>query len=220
MTRFFVSDLHFSHRNIISFCDRPYKDVTDMNEAMVAEWNSKVKPEDEVYVLGDFSLNPKTAALYTPQLNGIKHLIEGNHDSCFEFDKKPEKEANQKQKYFDMGWESVSRFNSLVLSNGTEILMSHFPYRDPVCEQYDTRYLEYRPINNGTILLHGHQHARYVKHKNMIDVGWDNKLTLYTENEIIDLINDQREFIPSRLTDYYKEQGLSQREQKVQDIKK
>jgi calcineurin-like phosphoesterase family protein len=59
-----------------------------MDQALKSNWNNVVKPEDTVYVIGDFALirgaNPdekisKLEAL-TRSLNGTKHLIIGNHD--------------------------------------------------------------------------------------------------------------------------------------------
>lgn len=77
MTVFFVSDTHFGHRNIIKYCNRPFTDVEEMDEAMVAAWNKTVKKKDVVYHLGD-------VAFYRPEvvqrLKGVKYLVPGNHD--------------------------------------------------------------------------------------------------------------------------------------------
>ena len=53
---FFTSDTHFNHANIIRFCNRPFKDVSHMNEAIISNWNRVVGPEDIVFHLGDFCL--------------------------------------------------------------------------------------------------------------------------------------------------------------------
>ena len=53
MERYFTADLHLGHRNIISYCDRPFRDVDDMNAGLVERWNDTVRPGDEVIVLGD-----------------------------------------------------------------------------------------------------------------------------------------------------------------------
>ena len=53
---FFTSDTHFNHTNIIRFCNRPFKDVSHMNETIIANWNRVVGPEDIVFHLGDFCL--------------------------------------------------------------------------------------------------------------------------------------------------------------------
>ena len=78
---FFTSDTHFNHSNIIGFCDRPFKNVEQMNETIIANWNKTVGPEDIVFHLGDFCLGG--AAEWTKlldRLNGKIYLIMGNHD--------------------------------------------------------------------------------------------------------------------------------------------
>ena len=53
---FFTSDTHFNHTNIIRFCNRPFKDVSHMNEMIISNWNRVVGSEDIVFHLGDFCL--------------------------------------------------------------------------------------------------------------------------------------------------------------------
>ena len=78
---FFTSDTHFNHANIIKFCNRPFKDVEQMNDVMIANWNSVIGKDDTVFHLGDFCLGG--AAEWTKildRLNGKIYLIMGNHD--------------------------------------------------------------------------------------------------------------------------------------------
>ena len=76
-----TSDTHFNHKNIIEYCNRPYSSVEEMNKAIIDNWNSVVKDEDTVYVLGDFCLGGKEAIKeLCSQLKGHKILIKGNHD--------------------------------------------------------------------------------------------------------------------------------------------
>ena len=49
-----TSDTHFGHINIIKYCNRPYADVTEMNNALIANINSQVAPEDTLIHAGDF----------------------------------------------------------------------------------------------------------------------------------------------------------------------
>jgi len=83
---FLVSDTHFGHAGVCRFTRndgvtklRPWTDSDEMDEAMVAAWNERVRPNDKVYHLGDVVINRK--ALKTlARLNGDKVLIRGNHD--------------------------------------------------------------------------------------------------------------------------------------------
>lgn len=78
---FFTSDTHFFHRSIIAACNRPFHDLEHMREEMKRVWNEFVPPEGIVFHLGDVSLgNNAQTAQYLSELNGTKHLIEGNHD--------------------------------------------------------------------------------------------------------------------------------------------
>lgn len=50
MKIFFTSDLHFGHKNIIQYDQRPFSSVDEMDAALIERWNRKVSPEDLVYV--------------------------------------------------------------------------------------------------------------------------------------------------------------------------
>ena len=50
---YFTADTHFGHENVIRFCDRPYSCAEEMDEALILNWNSRVKGNDTVYILGD-----------------------------------------------------------------------------------------------------------------------------------------------------------------------
>ena len=77
-----IADTHFGHAKAIQMCDRPFKDKQEMDEAMIAKWNKKVKNGHDVYFLGDFSFYGKdTTTEICKRLNGNKYLIKGNHDS-------------------------------------------------------------------------------------------------------------------------------------------
>ena len=195
--RWFTSDLHFGHKNVITYCDRPWATVEEMNEALIKIWNDTVHPKDTVYCLGDLSMSPRVMEEISAKLNGHKILVAGNHDRCFAWNGKPR--TRELIRYSAAGWE-VHQTLDLELKDGTNILLSHLPYHDPETKQHDVRYLEYRPQDKGQFLLHGHQHAKYLKAGRKIDVGIDNNFSLYNEDYIIKLIKDNEDFIPSRLT--------------------
>lgn len=81
MKIFVISDPHFNHSNIIPYTNRPFSSVKEMDEAIIANWNKTVGPDDTVFCLGDFCFGTKdNIPYYTRQLNGRKILIRGNHD--------------------------------------------------------------------------------------------------------------------------------------------
>lgn len=81
---YFTSDLHFNHGNILAYepITRPFATIDEMNETLIANWNSVVKPEDTVYVLGDFAMGPAADVRgLVSRLNGTIKLVRGNHDT-------------------------------------------------------------------------------------------------------------------------------------------
>ena len=91
---YFIADTHFSEGNIIQYENRPFADVSEMDQELLSRWNSIVKKDDEVYVLGDFGAEGKEEFILN-QLNGKKFLIKGNHD------------VKSNQYYRDAGFEEV-----------------------------------------------------------------------------------------------------------------
>lgn len=83
----FTSDTHFGHDREFIWGPRGFKNVWDMNKAIVSNWNSVVGPEDDVYHLGDVMLGQNEVGLsYLKQLKGYIHIIRGNHDTDARWD--------------------------------------------------------------------------------------------------------------------------------------
>lgn len=76
---FFTSDTHFSHANIMKYCNRPWSNVEDMNETLINNWNKVVNKDSIIFHLGDFAWGNNWMPILN-QLNGRKILILGNHD--------------------------------------------------------------------------------------------------------------------------------------------
>lgn len=80
---FFTSDTHFGHDRMLDF--RPFATTGEMDEALIANWNERVRKGDRVYHLGDFSFsNRARTAEIIGRLNGQIHLVKGNHDKMLD----------------------------------------------------------------------------------------------------------------------------------------
>lgn len=114
---FFISDLHFGHKNILSFDNRPFSSIEEHDKFLINSWNNKVGIDDDVWILGDISWhNPtKTIEIFN-QLNGIKHLCKGNHDSKL-------LKNRQVQNLFV----EICDYKEIQIENGVGIVLCHYP---------------------------------------------------------------------------------------------
>ena len=78
--KFYISDLHLGHNNIIRLDNRPFKNMTEMETTIINNWNSVVSDNDQVYILGDMFWNNDRAPEILDELKGSKYLVKGNHD--------------------------------------------------------------------------------------------------------------------------------------------
>ena len=77
----YTADLHLGHANIIRLDHRPFSDVEEMDEYLITRWNDRVRPDDDVYIVGDVCFKSARAPQeYLRRMRGRKHLIVGNHD--------------------------------------------------------------------------------------------------------------------------------------------
>lgn len=113
MAIYFTSDLHLGHSNIIKYCNRPFSDVEEMNEALIENWNKTVDNNDKIFVLGDFALgNSDQIIKWGKSLKGNKMLILGNHDHA------------SKSVYLEAGFKEVSSYPILW---DRHFILSHIP---------------------------------------------------------------------------------------------
>ncbi|MBR3437328.1 MAG: metallophosphoesterase [Lachnospiraceae bacterium] len=83
---FFTADLHLGHEEVIEKRQRPFASVTEMNEALIDNYNKRVGPDDTVYILGDLchKIPLGEANALIKRLNGHKILLRGNHDQDYD----------------------------------------------------------------------------------------------------------------------------------------
>lgn len=147
MSTFLIADTHFCHSAIIHMCGRPFSDVREMNEAMVASWNAVVRRDDTVIHLGDFAHKAEPARLEKlfARLHGKKHLIRGNHDGA----------ATQA-----LGWES-QRDIAFASVDSQNLVLCHYAMRT------------WPKIRKGALQLYGHSHGRLPGNTQSADIGVD-----------------------------------------------
>lgn len=149
----FTSDCHYWHANIIKFCNRPFKTVEEMNEALIAKHNEVVDPEDKIWFIGDlFFCQAREAKSILNRLNGRKHLILGNHDKMIR-NQRPVQDLFEAI-YPDLHEESI---------DGVRVVMCHYPM------------LQWNQSHRGSFMLHGHCHGtcEYPRAARIMDVGVD-----------------------------------------------
>jgi calcineurin-like phosphoesterase family protein len=165
---FFTSDLHFWHRNVIAYCNRPFSSVEEMNEGLISRWNSVVTAEDTVFVLGDVCFGGRSKLRpILERLLGEVILVKGNHDHT---------EHTRLFKTVVTGWH--------LKLGGEDVTLSHYPFND-------LRFPDRSPIDNGQWLLHGHVHCGWQQRGRMINVGvdvWD--YTPVSEAKILERIKE------------------------------
>jgi calcineurin-like phosphoesterase family protein len=147
MATYFTADTHFGHANSIKHSHRPFEDVREMDEAMIANWNRIVGPKDEVWHLGDFAdkCTEEHMQKVFRRLHGSKHLIVGNHD-----------DGKTKR----LPWASVSEQKSITV-DGVHLHLCHYAMRT------------WPRAHKGSLMLYGHSHTTLPGWRQSLDVGVD-----------------------------------------------
>src|ERR1700759_3002212 len=116
MAVWFTADTHFGHAGALSLYRRPFASVPEMNAAMLERWNAAVRPDDDVWHLGDFAVRTDATAAtqLLRALHGRKHLVRGNNDP-------PEIIALPE-------WSSVQTYVELNVE-GTRLVLCHYAFR-------------------------------------------------------------------------------------------
>ena len=162
----FTADLHFGHQNIIKYCNRPFETAHDMDDVLIANWNALIKPDDSVYVLGDFSMisSPLILNSWFNQLNGHKFLIRGNHDSniCTR-----------------LPWVQVEDVKEIKYKD-SKLWLSHYAHRS-----WPGSY-------HGSYHLFGHSHGMLPDFRRSMDVGVDaNDFKPISIDQVIEKLSGQ-----------------------------
>lgn len=135
---YYISDTHFGHKNVIKHdasngC-REFSSIEERDELIIQNWNSVVTPQDNVYILGDFSwMSARKTEELIMRLKGAKFLIKGNHDHW----SKDAACRNLFREIYDY---------KLIEDGDRRVVMSHYPI------------LFYQHQHRDAIHLYGHVH--------------------------------------------------------------
>lgn len=141
----FTSDTHFGHERVLQFCDRPWDNIQSMNNALIAEINKWVAPDDTLYHLGDYSfkMTVEDAANLRKRIRCKDiHLVPGNHD----------KDWTQPA----INWAfTVEKPICVLKIEKQKLVLSHYPMAD------------WQGMAHGSFHLHGHIHSSGVQYNEL-----------------------------------------------------
>jgi calcineurin-like phosphoesterase family protein len=148
MATWFIADTHFGHAGIIGLCKRPFANVEEMDDALIANWNTVVGPDDDVWHIGDFAYRIKPSRLrwIFGRLQGRKHLVPGNHDY---------------DEALALPWSSQTRQIVEVSIDGQRVVLCHYAMRT------------WQGQHRGALHLYGHSHGTLPGTEQSTDVGVD-----------------------------------------------
>ncbi len=198
--RFWTSDWHLNHLNIIDLAGRPFHtlvagysatgdeapDVDAMNRALIDNTNDMVGPDDELWFIGDAAMGSRVVSV--PLFKQLRcrnlFLVPGNHDHVHRMYPKWAKHAPL---YEDAGFKIMDSQETVQIA-GQDVLVCHFPYSGD--SHADDRYSGLRPDDVGQWLIHGHTHARERVRGRQIHVGADAwSYRPVSETQIEEIIN-------------------------------
>lgn len=153
MTVHFCSDLHFGHKNVIKYSNRPFSSAEEMDEAMITNWNRVVSPNDTVHHLGDFAFAKiDRVKAILKRLNGRKCFVNGNHDKVIK---------EHKHELLDGGFiDSLHDYREIYVDKQF-IVLFHYGCR------------VWNKSHHGAFHLYGHSHGSLPPHGKSVDVGAD-----------------------------------------------
>jgi calcineurin-like phosphoesterase family protein len=168
---FITSDTWFGRPQILQIANRiSFKDIDDMNNQLIKNWNKVVKKTDIVFHLGNFAWDPQTARQVLKKLKGEIYFLRGNTD----------------QALLDV----ADEFSNV---NIIESQIAEFPQYDSVICHYPLEV--WNGKDSGTIHFHGHtvfSHKTDLSKMNRVNVCtdfWNYSPIKYST--IKDFINDK-----------------------------
>lgn len=160
---FITSDTHFGHKNIITYCSRPFYSVQQMDYMMLQNFQQVLQEDTLLIHLGDVAMGRIEDSLgIVSQIPGRKLLIPGNHDRVSSI------ESTTKQKRFRplyeaAGFEILPEEVTTVI-DGISLIFNHYPPEDgndvrEVEKRRADKFRKLRPTEKkNAMIVHGHNH--------------------------------------------------------------
>lgn len=178
---FFTSDLHFGHNNIIKYCNRPFENASEMDMALIENWNNTVPEDGIVFSVGDFAFtNIGHVTRILESLNGTIIMITGNHDRL------------------------VDKNRSTLLDSG--LVHEIVPYKEITVQNQFICMFHYagrvwNRSHHGSWLLYGHSHGTLSPFGKSVDVGVDSDVILGKTAYRPFTFDEIKSFMDTRSTD-------------------
>lgn len=168
MNYFFTADEHYGHQNIIKYCNRPFKSVSEMDKVLIDNHNRVVTKDDIVIHAGDFTFKSHGGFVkYFTQLDGNHVFLRGSHDGWMD------------SKYHEI-WEAQIK--------GQNIVVCHYAMRRWARSHYGSWNLHGH--SHGKLESEGKQYDIGVDNNNFYPVLFDDIAKIMkTKPDNLDIIN-------------------------------
>jgi calcineurin-like phosphoesterase family protein len=179
--KYYTADTHFGHQLMLSetACARPFANVKEMDETLIRNWNSVVRPDDIVYHLGDFSMglgDPDRVRSIFNRLMGRKRLVLGNHDFA---------KANKVHPTIaTLDWDEEPTALVETTDEGERLVLCHYALRT------------WPGVRKGAWHFYGHNHGQMPGIGRSRDVGVDCPDTGFTPRTFRQLTQGMRHIEP------------------------
>lgn len=150
---YLTSDTWFGRPQILEIANRrSFKNIDDMDDTFIQNWNKVVKNKDIVFHLGNFAWDPHTARKVLDKLNGRIYFMIGNSDEAI-----LDVISEYEDKHFILEGQIIElpQFDSII---------SHYPLA------------VWNGKDSGTIHFHGHtvfSHQTDLRSMNRVNVCTD-----------------------------------------------
>lgn len=166
-TLYVMSDLHIGHENVIKFDNRPFTSLEEMNNSIINDLKTKLKPEDILIDLGDmfWDMNWMDCKKILDEIPVEKfYKTPGNHD-------KDSLYFGEQAKLYDCFTQMSDIIDLRVRwqGKGYRISLSHYPLID-----WNHKF-------RGSLMVHGHTHGSIDKQNSKstdlrVEVGYNSEL--------------------------------------------